>query len=128
MERLAGFGINQKERKFSHSALEAGFLVYPGVAITCFPPVEDRRGNTKKTVTKPDFLVIHPTNHDLREHVEITNGAGHLPSKDAQRRVIEQAGIENYSVLTGYEVDEFSGLATPQIKFVWLCNRFSWPT
>lgn len=128
METWRGFGINEKERSFSASALEAGCIVLPGIPIECFPPVADRRGNLKKTITTPDFYCIHPTMHQLREHVEITNGRGELPSKEAQLRVVIQAGITNYIVFTGFEVDELSGLTTPRLKLEWLCDRFCWPT
>ncbi len=91
------------ERQFALCVLAAGLKIAYGPSIRCNPPVPDKNGDQKKVVTKPDFLVIDPPTK-REAFVEVTHGNGDAASKEAQRRVVAQAGITNYYLVTGNSV------------------------
>ena len=46
-------------------------------------------------------------------YVEVTRGSGDLPSKHAQQRVIAQAKIANYIIITGDQIAELEQASHP---------------
>lgn len=96
-------GKNKTEQLFAKVAREAGLQVHPPRPIRIESPVESRRGELTKVVTTPDFYVVEPDSGQSA-HVEVTNGSGNNEHKQAQKRVVEAAGVNNYVVLTGDQV------------------------
>ncbi len=88
---------------FEQEALKAGLDVQQPRSIRIDQPVRNSGGKKGKVVTTPDFFVVNPDN-GLGTHVEIVNGTGANEHKAAQRRVVEQAGVNNYVQVTGHEV------------------------
>src|SRR3990167_4465081 len=113
------------ERKFAIAAIEAGLEVKTGPSIRCKQPVEDKTGRKRKTVTQPDFTIVDPSDPKSPLHVEVTNGKCTSPSKQAQRRVVEQARVDNYVQLSGDAVEELASAETPQSKRTFLSKLFS---
>lgn len=120
-----GFGGDLTERRFSHTTQETGLEVLPSPSIRAPYPVADRYGNVKKVVTHPDFLV-RDSDAGLESFVEITTSSGDLPAKEAQRRVVAAAGIENYVVLTGDDVDLLEQTFPPEVRKQLLFWMFGW--
>ena len=85
------------ERDIVLLAIRAGYHVSHGPSVRCSPPVPGKNGEPK-IVTGTDYLFTDPDN-GMENIVEVTTGNGHSPSKLAQRRVVDQAGIENYHLL-----------------------------
>jgi len=59
-------------------------------------------------------------------HIEITNGSGRTDHKAAQKRVVEAAGVENYTVITGNQLKELCERQTPVEKRLFLLTIFGW--
>jgi hypothetical protein len=98
-------GDNSTEKQFFVFAQDAGFDVKRGGRIEAPYPVADKDGVIKKLVTNPDFLVTNP--YILWSmFAEVTQGSRNLPSKDAQLRVVEPAGVTNYRVVHGGVINE----------------------
>jgi hypothetical protein len=116
---------NPSERAFSLNAIAAGFLLFDPPPIYCNPPVPDKNGDIKKTITKPDFEVVDPTFH-LSMLVEVTNGGGHEAHKLTQRLVVEQAGVENYTLITGNQITQLQKAASRSEKREILFEFFNW--
>ena len=77
-----------------------------------------------KTVTLPDAFVIDPETKKTA-HVEVTNGRGCNEHKEAQMRVVLEAGIVNYFMLTGDEVKKLGEV--PEVdRYTALCQLFKW--
>lgn len=123
-ERLRGFGQNKTEKLFYLAAVDAGAHVSLNPSIYSPEPVEDRFGVRRKTVTNPDFFVSFPDGRTM--YVEVTKGSGRLPAKDAQMRVVQAAGVENYIQLTGDQVAQLSQPITPTEKKDLLYQFFGW--
>ncbi|MBU1033875.1 hypothetical protein KKI22_02885 [Patescibacteria group bacterium] len=113
------------EKKFKKNARIAGFLVEEPRPIVADQAVEDRNGKIRKIKTLPDCFIIEPINR-LSMHVEITNGSGNNNHKAAQQRVVKAAGIKNYMMLTGNQVEEFCEKETPADKRLFLLTIFGW--
>lgn len=94
---------NRFEVEFDKLARGLGFKVEPGKPIHSDTPVEDKRGKIRKTVTVPDSHVTNPETGDS-VHVEVTQGAGTSPHKQAQQRVVDAAGVENYVVVNDADI------------------------
>jgi len=88
---------------FEEEVQSAGFDVQQPKSIRIDKPVRNSGGKKGKVVTTPDFFVVNPDN-GKGMHVEIVNGTGANDHKAAQRRVVKQAGVENYRQVTGHEV------------------------
>lgn len=101
------------ETQFANLAKNAGFIVKPGKSIRIEKPVKDKNGLTKKIVTTPDFFITDPKN-DLNFHIEVTDSSGNTPHKSAQKRVIDSAGIQNYVVITGNQIEKVQKLLSPK--------------
>lgn len=106
---------NKTEVLFRSEAKIAGLTLLSPRPIRTNNPVKNKHGRRVKVVTVPDFYVIDPQTGNGC-HVEITNGSGDNPHKTAQRRVVAEAGITNYIVLTGNQVLEIHEQATPSDK------------
>ncbi len=113
------------EKKFKEQAAIAGLLVEKPKTIVSNHPVEDRNGKIKKTKTLPDCFVIDPLSQNSM-HIEITNGSGRTDHKAAQKRVVEAAGVENYTVITGNQLKELCERQTPVEKRLFLLTIFGW--
>lgn len=107
------------EKIFKREATEAGFQVRRSPAIRIKEPVLDKRGKKRKRVTVPDWL-IKDKRTGQKFYIEVTNGAGNNPHKEAQLRVIEAAGVENYHVITGDMVDALREALSPEQKYLLL--------
>ncbi|MBI3385576.1 hypothetical protein HY031_00660 [Candidatus Gottesmanbacteria bacterium] len=124
-EKNRSLGENKAERAFAEAAIKAGLEIRRSPSIRCDPPVEDKNGDPKKTVTTPDFQVF---DRELEKSmfVEVTQGDGKLSSKAAQLRVAIQADIENYIQLTGDQIAALSLASTSEKKRELLRTFFGW--
>ena len=116
---------NRYETGFKTDARNAGFIVRPAKLIECKEPVEDRYGELNKTATTPDCILIDPQT-GRQMHVEITSGSGESPHKEAQKRVIEAAGVHNYCVVKGDHVKELHEKPDKATKRAFLLALFGW--
>jgi len=115
---------NTAETKFSRLATEAGFEVQQPHAIRIENPVADKNGELKKMVTSPDFYVVIPyTGQGI--HIEVTDSSGDTPHKQAQQRVVDEAGVTNYLVICGDQIEQLATLMTAEEKYNFLLNIFS---
>jgi len=112
------------EKQFRSHARDAGLGVEDPKIIRSPYPVEDKRGETKKVVTLPDSFVTDPNSNQCA-HVEVTNGGGNTPHKQAQLRVTEAAGVDNYFQLSGDQIEALENL-TPDEKYQLLAEYFNW--
>lgn len=125
--RNHSLGINATERIFASTVLLAGLRVERSTSIRCDIPVPNKRGVPVKTVTTPDYLVTDPDT-DRKMYVEVTKGNGNWPHKDAQRRVAQEAGIHNYLLLTGHQIQALLDEPTPEAIRTRLFELFAWDT
>ncbi len=58
--------------------------------------------------------------------VEVTNGGGYDFHKLTQRLVVEQAGVENYALITGHQIAQLEEASSPQEKREILFGFFHW--
>ncbi len=91
------------ERLFRKNAKAIGLDVQEGKPIRSPEPVANKLGDNLKKVTVPDFYLVD-RNTGLEMHVEITSGKGGGSHKQAQRRVVAAAGVENYVQIAGEDV------------------------
>ena len=101
------------ERLFRKNAKKAGLRVEESKSIRCEIPVANKRGDLVKTVTLPDCYIVDPKTGRAM-YVELGNGLGEGGHKQAQKRVAEAAGVENYIQLTGEDVKYVD--AQPTVK------------
>lgn len=101
------------------------FSLLPGGSIECDPPVKNKKGDKVKRVTTPDFQVYDEVS-DRVMYVEVTKVNGDTPHKKAQRRVVEQAGVDNYIVLTGAEIQLLQEIADVEEVESLLTCWFGW--
>ena len=118
-------GQNKTERLFASSVLQAGFTIEKQPSIRCKTPVENRFGAFNKIVTNPDYLVIDPESN-RRMYVEVTKGSGDWPSKAAQLRVVQAAGVSNYLQLTGDQVEALAQESSSESIRARLFDLFHW--
>lgn len=120
---MTGIGL---ERRVYDLAQKAGFTVTrDSPPIRCETPVLDKNGLYRKRITNPDLFV---KNNDGRTmFVEVTMGEGNNERKAAQKRVVEAAGVTNYVLLTGSQIEQIERYDCPQdlheafaIVFDWL--------
>lgn len=109
------------EKLFAREAKAAGFKVRRSPAIKIDEPVADKRGKVRKRCTVPDWL-IKDRRTGREFFIEITNGAGNNPHKEAQQRVIDAAGIENYRVITGHRLEMLRQALTAEQKYLLLMS------
>ena len=83
---------DKAEKEAARLLILAGLHVFPGRSIRSKHPVANKNGDIKKTVHHPEFYVEDPATGWFK-HVEVTNGNGILPSKQAQARVVKAAGL-----------------------------------
>lgn len=115
---------NRTEIVFEKMAQEAGFDVQQPHSIRVKNPVADKNGKLRKTVTSPDFYVVIPkTGQSV--HVEVTDSSGDTPHKQAQQRVVDEAGVKNYLVICGDQIEQLSNFMTPEEKYSFLLNIFN---
>lgn len=118
-------GQNETERKFVQAMEGTGLGVFPGGCIECDPPVENKNGKEVKSKTSPDFRVIDEES-GREMYVEVTKGNGDTPHKEAQQRVVDQAGVNNYIQLTGCEVDSLMLAESPEEVRRMVFEWFGW--
>lgn len=119
-------GKDRFEKLFFTAATHAGFHVGSSPSIRCNQPVTDRRGGRKKVVTHPDFLVKHPHHLNRYLYIEVTSGNGDAPSKHAQRRVVEAAGMAHVYFVVSRTILEKLATQTPKQNREYLCFLFCW--
>ena len=113
------------EDNFKNAALAAGFDIQPSPSIRSPYPVTDKHGDESKVVTQPDWYVVNPqTGKGM--YVEVTNGNGSTEHKAAQLRVARAAGVENYQVVTGDQVEILHRLKSRKDKRTFLMALFGW--
>lgn len=115
----------ETEKIFIKHAKQAGFIVEKPRVITIAKPVENREGKIKKIKTVPDCFIIDPQTRNTM-HIEITNGAGQNTHKMAQKRVVEAAGVKNYTVMTGNQIKELCKKISKEEKRIFLLTIFGW--
>jgi hypothetical protein len=124
-ERGTVYCHNATEQQVLDLALEAGFTVTNAETIRIESPVPDKKDCRKKTVTVPDFHIIDPHTGNVAI-VEVTKGSGDTPHKLAQKRVVEEAHISNYYVLTGDKINAIAECPTGEGKYQVFCQLFAW--
>lgn len=119
-------GQDRFERLFFTAVTRAGFDIGPSPSIRCNQPVADRLGRRKKVVTHPDFLVGHPQHVNKQLYIEVTSGNGNAPSKHAQKRVVEAAGMAHVYLVVSRAILEKLAIQTPEENREYLCALFCW--
>ncbi|MFC1653250.1 hypothetical protein ACFL1M_00180 [Patescibacteria group bacterium] len=87
-------------------------------------PVDVGNGK-KKSVTHPDCVVRDPK-FDREMFVEVTSGSGDNGHKKAQKKVADAAGVENYELVNGADLDELVEASSPGNRLNLLLNWFNW--
>lgn len=124
------WGINPAEKTFIEYVRKSGLRALPPQPIRCQTPVLDKNGLPIKVVTTPDCLVAHLI-APRSISVEVTQGRGKWESKAAQRRVIDQARLEQeqpipYCVVTGHELAELQEQPSWIAVYNYLLFFFGW--